>query len=343
MRFLLFPFSLIYYIFLTLRSYLYSLRIFKSTEFKIPIICFGNLSFGGTGKTPHTDFLTTLLKKNYKTAILSRGYKRKSKGFRIVEINDTVANAGDESLMLKKNHPGTLVVVCENRRFAINKIIERFKEIDIIILDDGFQHKSIIAGFNILLTTYENIFFDDNLFPFGRLRDRKCESKRANKIIITKCPEKNKINKNKIIKKLTHHKTGDIYFSKIKYNSWVNIFNKIGSIDDVSVLLVTGVANPKLIKEHLTDNNLLFQHIIFSDHHNYTKKDVIKIIEDFHSFRATKKLILTTEKDAIKLLNFKSNFNGIPLYYLPIRISFEDEEKFKTDIIEYVEENKRNC
>ena len=343
MRFLLFPLSFVYYIFLTLRSYFYEIGILKSTKFKMPILCLGNLSFGGTGKTPHTDFLTTFLKKDYKIAILSRGYRRKSKGFVIVGINDNVENTGDESLMLKKNHPDTLVVVCEDRRFAIKKILERFKEIDIIILDDGFQHKSIIAGFNILLTSYQNMFFKDNLFPIGKLRDRKCESKRAERIIITKCPEQKKIHKEKILKELIYHKKEHVYFSKIKYNNWVNIFNKIDYLEDISILLLTGVAKPQLIKEYLADNNSLFKHIIYNDHHNYTKNDIVKIIEDFHSFKATKKLILTTEKDAIKLLNFKSDFKDIPLYYLPIKITFKNEEKFKRDIIDYVEENKRNC
>ena len=343
MRILLIPLSIIYLIYLNIKNFLFISGILKSTQFNIPVICIGNLSFGGSGKTPHTDFIVNFLKKKYKVAILSRGYKRKSSGFIEVNINDSFRRVGDEPLLLKRKHTNSLVIVCENRKFAITKIIQEHKDIDVIILDDGLQHRKIQAGLNILLTPYHNLYFNDYLFPFGSLRDRKNESKRADNIIITKSPNLiSLLKKKEITKKAMFHKEDECFFSEIKYEKCIHLFNSSKPKIPEEVLLVTGIADTHSLIEYLVSSNTRFTHITFKDHHDYNEKDIRKIIQHFEINQTTKRLILTTEKDAVKLLEFESLLKDLPIYYLPINIKFQEEVKFKKLISEYVRKNKRN-
>jgi tetraacyldisaccharide 4'-kinase len=345
MNILLIPLSKLFGIITTLRNLLFNLGIFKSHTFKIPIICIGNLSAGGTGKTPHTDYITNLLKSEYKVAIISRGYKRKNYDFKYVRINDSVSDVGDESIMLKRKNPNCVVAVCGDRVKAIRKIIKEHKNIGLIILDDGFQHRWVKAGMNILLTTANNPFYIDNLLPYGNLRESIKESKRADKIIITNNLDFSNVKEaNKIRENIAKYSKEKCYFTSIDYLNYKNIFNndQIKDISEYHIVLVSGIANTDALTTHLKKNTTIVKHFKFKDHHNFSNEDIDDILLYYNSSRKIKRLILTTEKDSIRLLKFEQKFSNTLVYYLPIRIKFQNQLSFDKELKEYVRKNKRN-
>ena len=345
MNILLIPLSKLFGIITTLRNLLFNLGIFKSHTFKIPIICIGNLSVGGTGKTPHTDYITNLLKSEYKVAIISRGYKRKNYDFKYVRINDSVSDVGDESIMLKRKNPDCIVAVCGDRVKAISKIINEHKYIDLIILDDGFQHRWIKAGMTILLTKANNLFYLDSHLPYGTLRESINESKRADKIIITNNLNfSNEKEANKIRENIAKYSNEKCYFTSIEYLNYKNIFNneQIKDISDYHVVLISGIANTDTLTTYLNNKTTIIKHFKFKDHHNFSEGDINKILLYYNSIRKIKTLILTTEKDSIRLLKFEQKFKNILVYYLPIKIQFQNQSTFDKELKEYVRTNKRN-
>ena len=345
MNILLIPLSKLFGIITTLRNLLFNLGIFKSHTFKIPIICIGNLSVGGTGKTPHTDYITNLLKSEYKVAIISRGYKRKNYDFKYVRINDSVSDVGDESIMLKRKNPDCVVAVCGDRVKAISKIINEHKYIDLIILDDGFQHRWIKAGMTILLTKANNLFYLDNHLPYGTLRESINESKRADKIIITNNLDfSNEKEANKIRENIAKYSNEKCYFTSIEYLNYKNIFKseQIKDISDYHVVLISGIANTDTLTTYLNNKTTIIKHFKFKDHHNFSEEDINKILLYYNSIRKIKTLILTTEKDSIRLLKFEQKFKNILVYYLPIKIQFQNQSTFDKELKEYVRTNKRN-
>ncbi len=324
LRKLLFPFSLLYGGITALRNFLYNKGILKSKSYDFPVICVGNLSTGGTGKSPMIELLVTFLKDEHKIAVLSRGYKRKTKGYREVLASNSVEEVGDEPLQFKKKYPDITVVVCEDRQTGIEKLKSLA---DVVLLDDAFQHRKVKASLNILLTSFDKLYSNDCMLPTGNLREPKCGAKRADIIVVTKCPENTgDFIMEEIKRKLKPTAHQEIYFSKIGYSSEIKNETEskpLSYLKNQEFLLVTGIANPKPLVEFLKNEGLNFEEKSFPDHHNFTTSE----IEGLKKYR----LILTTEKDFMRLQPLA---NTTEIYYLPIKtvILNEVEASFKRRI-----------
>ena len=340
MKILLFLFSIIYGTTSSLRNLLFDIGIFKTKSFSIPIICIGNLNVGGSGKTPHTDYIFKIL-TNKKVAIISRGYKRKTNNLYNVEIDSDYNMVGDEPLMLKRKNPSALVVVCANRVEAINHISKNHHEIEVILLDDGFQHRWVESGLNILLSSFHKPFYKDHLLPYGRLRENKKQSKRADYIITTNT-ENDLLNDEiqNIKKEISKFSQAKSSFSRVKYLEPKNIFNNDAfDINGYNIILISGIANSTSLVKHIKTQNTIIKHFEFEDHHNYSKEDVKNILSYCDSIKSTKKIILTTEKDSVKLVQFKEDFKNMEVVFLPIEITLLDQGEFNQKIIGYVDGN----
>ena len=344
MRILLYPFSVLYAIITNLRNLLFDMGVFPSKTFEIPIICIGNLSVGGTGKTPLTAYIISVLEgKNM--AVLSRGYGRNTSGYQEVRTESTAENVGDESLWLKQKHPNCMVVVDENRKRGIENIIKNHPEIEVILLDDGFQHRRIKAGLNLLITDYNLPYYKDFLLPMGTLRESKKGSERANIIVVSKAPKLlNPTEKKGIIQQLGVFITQQCYFSHIHYQDWrcLTTNNILTTNEKYSITLVTAIANATPLLEMLKNSGHTVTHIKYADHHHYTLNDMENILNNYRKDNSEKKLILTTEKDAVKLRKFENEFGDANVYYAPIEVGFEEKENFEKQILNYVRANKRN-
>ena len=349
MRILLLPISFFYHIVLTIRHKLYDWHILKSTRFEKPVICVGNLNLGGTGKTPHTEYLINLLKDNYRVATLSRGYGRKTKGFKQAENTSTYEDLGDEPLQYFKKFPGIQVTVDEDRVDGVRKLIRSQYYPEVILLDDAFQHRKIKAGLNILLTEYQHLYCDDFLFPAGTLRDVKSAAKRADLIVVSKSPKTlNEEEKQQVVDKLKPNEKQKVFFSYLEYNDLqpLNEKAKMVSIENVdSVLAFCGIARPKAFVEELKKHYKTVDFLHFVDHHAYTENDVKTILIRFENLDGEKKIIVTTEKDAARLTNspYLCQFETVPLFAQPIGVHFHEEEKFNKTILNYVRQNKHHC
>jgi len=342
MRYLLFPLSFIYGSITSIRNLLFDYGIFKAKSHPIPIICIGNLSLGGAGKTPHTQYLLDLLKNNYKVAVLSRGYGRKTSNLQLVKITSNPFAIGDEPLQLKQNNPECLVVVEKNRNKGVQHILKHFPKTDVILLDDGYQHRWIKAGFNILITPFSSPYYKDYLMPVGKLREGRKGVTRANAIIFSKTPD----NTNPTLKKgmlerlhlFSHQKA---YFSVIEYHKFKCIGNntELEENNPYSITLVSGIANANPLIKYLKEKGHSINHLKYSDHHNYTSDDIDNILAKYNAEKSTKKLILTTEKDTTKLKQFLPHFKDVNFYYIPIEIKIEQSEKFEKQLLNYVAKN----
>ena len=342
MRYLLFPFSFIYGSITAMRNLLFDYGIFKSQSYTIPIICIGNLSVGGTGKTPHTQYLLDLLKNNYKVAVLSRGYGRKNSNLQFVETTSNALEVGDEPLQLKQNNPECLVVVEKNRNKGVKKILNDFPETEVILLDDGYQHRWIKARFNILITSFSSPYYKDYLMPIGKLRESKKGVSRANAVIFSKTPENtNPTLKKGMLERLHLFAHQEAYFSGIEYHRFkcINNNTELEEKNPYSITLVSGIANTNPLIKYLEEKGHSINHLKYSDHHNYSSNDIETILAEYNADKSTKKLILTTEKDATKLKQFLPHFKDVNFYYIPIDIKIDQSEKFKKQILDYVEKN----
>ncbi len=298
------------------RNRLYDWNVLESASYDIPVICVGNLSVGGTGKSPMIEYIISLLKDDFRVAVLSRGYKRDTKGFLIVKKQHTVSDVGDEPLQFKYKFPEIVVAVDADRRRGIKKLDA---QADIILLDDAFQHRKVKPIFNVVLTTYDNLYINDLLLPAGNLRESKREAKRADVIVVTKCPENLPYSEQQKIQYDLNPETNQhVYFSCISYATVLQGSSEIKHIEyltDIEFTLVTGIANPVPLVSYLKEMKLNFAHKSYSDHHNFTDKE----IEDLDR----NKIILTTEKDFMRL---KDKIQNAELYYLPISVSFLNKE-----------------
>lgn len=332
-KILLFPFALLYGIIISIRNYLYDKKIIKSTKFTFPIICIGNLSVGGTGKTPHTNYLINLLKNEYNVAVLSRGYNRKQTGFIEVLTDSKAVNVGDEPLFYKWKHKEDITVaVCEDRVFGVSQIANLRDKEFVYLLDDAFQHRAIRAGINIVLTEYGKIFTDDMLLPSGNLREPKKGIKRADIIIVTKCPSPMDFDDKQIIlREINPEKYQLVFFSTMQYKDIYPILmnEKIENEQETDVILVSGIANPSSMINELSKRFRNVYERTFSDHYNYSKEDIFSIIRTFKNLEVKNKIIITTEKDATRLFAFKDLFleENINIFCLPIEVKFENDEK----------------
>ncbi|MEP7163667.1 MAG: tetraacyldisaccharide 4'-kinase [Ferruginibacter sp.] len=324
-RYLLFPLALLYGAIIWIRNWLFNKNILKSASFNFPVICVGNLAVGGTGKTPMVEYMVEMLQSRYKTATLSRGYKRKTKGFTIANAQTTAIDIGDEPMQFHQKFPSIVVAVGEERLVAIPQILHQRPETEVIILDDAFQHRSVMAGLNILLTDYRNLYTRDLMMPAGDLRDIKASSKRANIIIVTKCrPGLDVEEKEALIKEIDALPQQQVLFTEILYTQPYHLFNKqqinIGAQTDV--LLLCGIANPKPMIDFLATHVHSFDMNRYPDHHIFTIDDLKEIKRHFERLDSKNKVILTTEKDAVRLEKYISELSSYPIYVLPIKHSF---------------------
>lgn len=332
LRFLLFPLAILYDVITSIRNFLFDVGILKSTKFNLPVIVVGNLSVGGTGKTPQIEYLARLLKETFKTAILSRGYKRKSKGFLLIDNSHTVDETGDEPMQYFKKFNNISVAVDANRVEGISKLIDK-KSPEVVLLDDAYQHRKVQGSLYILLTKYNDLFVDDYLLPTGNLRESRRGAKRAAIILVTKCPKNLTEDEQNYIKSRLKKYQAKVFFTSISYaDTLVGNQNIIVSqLHDFEVLLVTGIANPKPLLEFLDTEKVNYQHLEFPDHHHFSESDINNIKSSFDGISSTKKIILTTEKDATRLSDKINN-----LYYLPIQTAFlnDDEQQQFNSVIQ---------
>tara|TARA_R110002072_G_scaffold302976_1_gene490568 strand:- start:18600 stop:19637 length:1038 start_codon:yes stop_codon:yes gene_type:complete len=337
-RLLLLPFSWIYGSVTFIRNIFYNLGVFNSYTIPKKSICVGNLSVGGTGKTPHVKLITDhLIKSNIRASILSRGYGRSIKGLKEVYLNSTAAEVGDEPLFYKSAfRENAHVVVSEKRTIGVKYILQQYPENDVIILDDAFQHRAVKAGLNILITDFNDLFCDDFLLPAGNLRESKQGIKRAQLIIVSKCPHNLTELKSLEIKTKLNFDPNKIFFSEITYSE-MKPFSKGIDIDIRNILLVTGIGNSSPLLSYL-DSKYNVEHLKFKDHHVFTEKNIVEIHEKFDTFANSNKIIVTTEKDYMRLKNIDLTHTiERPWFYQPIETEIKDKYKFNLCINEYIE------
>lgn len=300
-----------------LRNKLFDCGIIEQKSHSVKIISVGNIRVGGTGKTPFVEYLIKALSPYFNLAILSRGYGRKTKGFIHLQPHHSASEVGDEPLLIYKRNPNTLVAVCEERNKGVENILKISPKTNLIILDDAYQHRYINRDINILLTEYNRPFFKDRVIPYGRLREYRKGYKRASYIVVTKCPPLNEKQKQDFVLKLKPLSHQKIFFSNIVYKLPYHIKNKENQINlsDYKVLLLTGIANNQHIVEYLNSITQVVDTITFSDHHNFTEKDKIQIKNHYNKFSESNTILLTTEKDAMRLQDFETD-----IYVLPIDI-----------------------
>ena len=327
------------------RNWLYDKKIIKSASFNFPIICVGNIAVGGTGKSPMTEYLVKMLKDNYITATLSRGYKRKTKGFAIANENTTAIDIGDEPMQFHQKFPDITVAVGEERLVAIPQILHSKPDTEVIILDDAFQHRQVNAGLNILLTQYNDLYVNDFILPAGDLRDVRSSAKRAQIIIVTKCPPNLEISeKQKIINELKPLPFQEIFFTQTIYSKPRHLFN--GNEQEIpqsaNILLICGIANPAPLKRFLVNNFHSYDMMSFPDHHIFRIDDLKDIKQQFDKMPSSNKFIITTEKDGVRLEKFKNEFENYPVFVLPIshKFLFNEDLKFEQKVKTFIEENK---
>jgi len=341
-RVLLLPFAVLYGLIVKLRNWLYNKQYFKSAQFNFPLICVGNLAVGGTGKSPMVEYLVRLLKPHFQIATLSRGYKRKTKGYALANAKTTALEIGDEPMQFHIKFPEIAVAVGEERIVAIPQLLQDRPDLQAIILDDAFQHRMVTAGFNILLTECSNLYTHDFFLPTGDLRDEWASAKRSDIIVVTKCPpDLTEEKKQKITKSLHALPTQKIFFTTIDYGTPYHICNQAEEwvlTPSDEVLLVCGIANPKPLKEYLHQHTYTYYQKDYSDHHIFSIDDLKEIKEKFDDIPAKQKIILTTEKDAVRLTKFADALKEIPLYVLPIRhrFLFNEGEQFDELVVSFI-------
>ena len=351
------PLSRLYGIVVNFRNMLFDCNILKQKRFDIPIICVGNITAGGTGKTPHIEYLIRLLSPTFKVAVLSRGYKRKSKGFLIVETSSKVSDVGDEPLQIKQKFPDILVVVDENRVRAIEKIlsIERSDPPDLVLLDDGFQHRYVRPSLSIVLVDSNRPPFEDRLLPAGLLREPIRELHRASIVIVTKChPEIKPIHFRIFSEGLALFPYQELYFTSLNYEELKPLFPEVNNSSLATkgrryrhLFLITGIASPQPLVAKLKDKTDNLQTKFFPDHHNFTKTDIWEICRMIRSVDDNNKIVITTEKDAVRfrqLSNIPEDLKNI-LYYIPVKVKFTESAKqlsFNNKIIKHVRNYQTN-
>lgn len=352
----LYPFSLIFGLITAIRNLLYDKGWLTAHEFGIPVICVGNITVGGTGKTPHTEYLIELLHEKFKLAVLSRGYKRKSHGFMVATISSTTAETGDEPLQIFRKFPDTVVAVDSDRVKGVKIVLRDNPEIDVIILDDGFQHRSIKPGLSVLLTDYNRLISRDHLMPYGRLRESKKNIRRACLVLVTKSPEG--ISEKEMDGISGELKTGSyqkIFFSAISYKEPVLLFETGNprrlilseeNRESAGAVLVTGIASPGPLRQYLEKYFKNIDHLEFPDHHGFNENDIEKILNSWKDLQSQVKYLVTTEKDAVRLREFTNIADSLKesFYYIPVGITFlnNSQPEFDNLIFNYVRKNKRD-
>ncbi len=347
LKYILTPFSWIYGVVMAVRNWLFDNNILPHEEFDIPIVSVGNLTVGGTGKTPHTEYIVEMLAMEYNTAVLSRGYKRKTKGFIIANSNSTPDSVGDEPLQIyHKFGYRVKVAVCEDRRKGIRELVRQFPTLELIVLDDAFQHRYVKPKVSVLLMDYNRPLYKDRLLPLGRLRESPHQINRADMVIVTKCPHDiTPLDFRLVQKNLDLMTFQKLYFSRYTYGGLLPVFPDDdpyqASLSDFTkndtVLLLSGIANPRGFVRHFKNYPFKLKVCHFPDHHNFTREDLENIQKKFNTLPGERKIILTTEKDSVRLAYnpyFPTKLKRI-IYFMPIAVKMVnglDSSDFITDL-----------
>jgi len=356
LKIILFPFSFLYGLIISARNLLFDLNILNSTEFNIPIISIGNITVGGTGKTPHTEYLIKLLKNDYHLATLSRGYKRKSKGFILSDENSTSEQIGDEPMQIKRKFSSIEVAVDGDRVAGVKKILKSKNgdKLDAILLDDAYQHRYIKTGLSILLIDYNRPITKDKIMPSGRLRESANEKSRANIIIVSKSPvNMHPIERRIMVKELDLAPYQSLYFTYLAYGAITKVYQDANDIsadklieNNTSILMVTGIANPEPFKIHIETISNNVSQLKYPDHYAFSIKDIAKIEKEYKKLGDKDAIIICTEKDAVRLfdMNIENENLRNNLYYIPLEIDFLNDDKgdFDKKIINYINRNTRH-
>ena len=347
LRFLLFPFAVLYRVITGLRNVAFNRGWLKSTAFEVPVICVGNLSVGGTGKSPHIEYLARLLKGEHRVATLSRGYGRSTSGFLLVREDSEAQAVGDEPLQFKAKFPELTVAVDEQRVRGIHTLLQSEQPPSVVLLDDAFQHRKAKAGFNVLLTTFQAPYYRDYLLPTGNLREGRSGARRAHCIVVTKCPPSlTEAEQKRIRAAIAPHTGQEVYFSSYAYANPVGINSSSPRMDleglkagNYSVVLLTGIAQAGPLVETLKQYSAHFEHLKYPDHHAYTVADLQKLRKIFDNIAGHQKVVITTEKDAMRLRepSLASSLSDLPVYALPIAVEFHSngQQAFNAQILAY--------
>ena len=350
---ILFPLSLLYGLIIYIRNRLYDFQILKSNQFKIPLILVGNITVGGTGKTPHIEYLVNLLKSDFNIAALSRGYKRKTKGFLLASNESTAQEIGDEPRQIKQKFPDINVAVDESRTNGINQLMKQNKDLDVILLDDAYQHRKVSANLSILLIDYSRPINKDFILPLGNLREHAFEKRRAQIIIVTKSPgDMQPIDRRMMYNDIKPSPFQHVFFTTFEYGNLKSVFDNteninISDFQDNNIILVTGIANPKPFKEYIVEKiSKKIEVLEYSDHYDFKESDFKHIEQKFNAVDSKHKIIITTEKDAMRLQKFSNIANNLKdsFFYIPIQVKFLNNrtDNFNQQIIEYVRKNKKH-
>ncbi len=349
----LLPLSWCYGLGVRLRNILFEMGVLKSRSYNIPVISVGNITVGGTGKTPHVEYLAALLQELFRVAILSRGYKRQSKGYVQATAETTMSEIGDEPYQMKLKFPKVTIAVDKDRCHGIDQLTAKDRQLDVILLDDAFQHRYVKPGINILLVDYHRLIVYDALLPAGRLREPLEGKDRADIVIVTKCPKELKPMEYRVVTKaMSLYPYQQLFFTTLTYDALKPLFSKNGAsattLEELAshhVMLLTGIASPKQLEHDLSPIISDLQPLTFGDHHQFEQKDIDHINETFAQM-AQPKCIITTEKDAARLQSAEGLSAEVRqhLYVLPMRIQFmlDQEQTFNHHIISYVQKNSRN-
>jgi len=342
------PFALLYGMGVAIRDFFYRKGVLKSSKFDIPVICVGNLSVGGAGKSPHIEYLIRFMRPYLNVATLSRGYRRKTVGYRVANWNSTAEEVGDEPLMFKRKFPDVFVTVNEQRALGIPQIVQQQPATQTILLDDAFQHRAVEAGLNILLTEFAKPFTKDYLLPSGRLREWRSAYHRADIIVVTKCPEDITLEeKNKMTFEINPYPQQKLFFSSYEYQTPYYIFNRrhrIELTEDMSVLAVCAIAGTEYFQDFLESRANRVRMKEYDDHHQFDRLDLEDILRNFQTLPGNKKVVVTTEKDATRLEPHREWLieKQIPLLVIPIEVyfHFDGKEKFEEAVKEFLLEFK---
>jgi tetraacyldisaccharide 4'-kinase len=332
LKLLLWPFSVIYGLVISTRNLFYELELIKSTRFSIPIISVGNLVVGGAGKTPHVEYLITYLKEYIDLAVLSRGYNRQTKGFRFVTPQNDALQVGDEPVMYARKYRDIIVSVCENRATGIPEIIKRYPNTQAVILDDAFQHRSVMPDINILLTSYNSLYVDDYMLPMGRLRENPSNAERADVVIVTKCPDVlNQSKREEIATKLNLLDYQNLYFTRFAYGQPYSMFDIEDRLDLASVdqsHIISAIANTNYLESYLDQFQMTKYYLNYEDHHIFSQVDINYFLKIVNEQKDSNHIILTTEKDAVRLAMYYDQLKAANarIYVLPIAVQFLDSD-----------------
>jgi tetraacyldisaccharide 4'-kinase len=342
LRLLLFPFSLLYGLGVRIRNLAYDKGWLASRTFDIPTLCIGNLSVGGTGKSPLTELLVATLKERYRVASLSRGYRRVTRGYVLAGQDSTSLEIGDEPMQLHTKHPDVSVAVGESRSDAFTRLIADRPETQVVVLDDAFQHRAVSPGLNILLTEWNNLYTRDFILPTGNLRDQASSAQRADILIVTKCPQSmTRKEADAIRNELKPGKGQELYFTTIVHGAPYHISTRADRElrRDTAALLFSGIANPSPLRSHLRQQLQRFDEMRFRDHHPYGIEDIEAIRRRFATLKGDDRIMLTTEKDAARLWRFEPELKGEPLFVIPIRMEFlfDGGKGFQDRIFNFIE------